>query len=103
MTLRRRLGLTLIPLGFLAGTLGLLYALAPEHVAQLPGYMAFAFVVARDGAESGLETALARAVEDRLAPHQRPRRVFVVPELPRTATGKVQRFVLRDWVADRDR
>lgn len=46
MTLRRRLGLTLIPLGFLAGTLGLLYALAPEHVAQLPGYMAFAFVVA---------------------------------------------------------
>jgi benzoate-CoA ligase family protein len=64
---------------------------------------AFAFVVARDGAGSGLETALARAVEERLAPHQRPRRVFVVPELPRTATGKVQRFVLRDWVADRDR
>lgn len=64
---------------------------------------AFAFVVARAGAESGLETALARVAEARLAPHQRPRRVFVVPELPRTATGKVQRFVLRDWVAERDR
>lgn len=44
--LRGRFARTLIPLGSLAGTLGLLYALAPEHVERLPGYMAFAFVVA---------------------------------------------------------
>jgi benzoate-CoA ligase family protein len=56
-----------------------------------------AFVVPRrpDGAQ-GLETALARLCEEKLAPHQRPRKITVVAELPRTATGKLQRFLLRD-------
>lgn len=46
MRIHRRAGLTLVPWAFLAGTLGLLYVLAPNHATQLPGYMAFAFVVA---------------------------------------------------------
>ena len=30
-----------------------------------------------------------------LAPYKYPRRVNFVPDLPKTATGKIQRFVLR--------
>ncbi len=59
----------------------------------------FAFVVARNGARretlAGELTALAA---ERLPPHQRPRRIEVVDELPRTATGKLQRFVLRERI-----
>jgi acyl-coenzyme A synthetase/AMP-(fatty) acid ligase len=33
-----------------------------------------------------------------LSPHQRPRRIAVVDELPRTATGKVQRFLLKQRI-----
>jgi benzoate-CoA ligase family protein len=60
----------------------------------------FAFVVPRPGAErsEGLAAELAALVEQKLPPHQRPRRTLVVPELPRTATGKLQRFLLRQWV-----
>ncbi len=57
----------------------------------------FACVVARPGAAaSDLAEALARLCEEKLAPHQRPRRILVVPELPRTATGKLQRYALRE-------
>lgn len=61
---------------------------------------AFAFVVPRrpEVAPDGLVESLARLLDERLAPHQRPRRIFVVDELPRTATGKLQRFALRRQV-----
>jgi acyl-coenzyme A synthetase/AMP-(fatty) acid ligase len=36
-----------------------------------------------------------------LAPFKRPREVLVLDELPRTATGKVQRVVIRQIAADR--
>ncbi|PYM78482.1 MAG: hypothetical protein DME13_29050 [Candidatus Rokuibacteriota bacterium] len=56
----------------------------------------FAFVVARNGARGErLADELAVLAADRLPPHQRPRRIVLVDELPRTATGKLQRFVLR--------
>ena len=55
----------------------------------------FAFVVPKTGAEAALAGALERLTEEKLAPHQRPRRIFIVPELPRTATGKLQRSLLR--------
>jgi len=35
-------------------------------------------------------------VEDRLAPYKYPRWIEFVTELPKTATGKIQRFKLRD-------
>ncbi len=60
---------------------------------------ACAFVVARDGAGPELAPALYRLAEHALAPHQRPRRILVVPELPRTATGKLQRFRLAEAAA----
>jgi len=55
-----------------------------------------AFVVPRSPAcGAGLAEALAAHLEGRLPPHQRPRRIHVVDELPRTTTGKLQRYLLR--------
>jgi benzoate-CoA ligase family protein len=60
---------------------------------------AFAFVVPRNGAPpERLIGELTALVDVRLAAHQRPRRISVVDELPRTATGKLQRFILRQQV-----
>lgn len=57
-----------------------------------------AFVVLRDGhdASNALGDELAEFVRGRLASYKRPRWVEFVPELPRTATGKIQRFRLRE-------
>jgi benzoate-CoA ligase family protein len=57
-----------------------------------------AFVMSRGGDEpEALAEALAALAEAKLPPHQRPRRIRVVEELPRTVTGKLQRYVLREW------
>jgi acyl-coenzyme A synthetase/AMP-(fatty) acid ligase len=63
----------------------------------------YVFVVARDPAASpeALQDDLRRYLESALAPHQRPRVIRVVSELPRTATGKLQRFRLREMAGDR--
>jgi fatty-acyl-CoA synthase len=53
-----------------------------------------AFVVLRDGA-SATEPELIEFVRERLAHFKAPRAVTVVTELPKTATGKIQKFVLR--------
>jgi benzoate-CoA ligase len=45
-----------------------------------------------------LTDELAALTAEHLAPHQRPRRITLVDELPRTATGKLQRFVLKDRI-----
>jgi 3-hydroxybenzoate/4-hydroxybenzoate---CoA ligase len=52
------------------------------------------FVTARGGAAA--DRAAAAACERALPPHKRPKWVRLVAELPRTATGKVQRFKLRE-------
>jgi len=61
------------------------------------GQIVKAFVVARDTAAAGPE--LARALQDHvkaeIAPYKYPRAVEFVTELPKTQTGKVQRFQLR--------
>ena len=56
-----------------------------------------AFVVLREGAAGSPELAKAmqQFVRERLAEYKRPRWVEFVAELPRTATGKIQRFRLR--------
>jgi benzoate-CoA ligase family protein len=46
------------------------------------------------GSEELIEE-LKRHVKDRLAPYKYPRWIEIVPELPKTATGKIQRFKLR--------
>ena len=56
-----------------------------------------AYVVLKDPAQAGdaLAEALRAHVKDRLAPFKYPRWVEFVEELPKTATGKIQRFRLR--------
>jgi benzoate-CoA ligase family protein len=57
-----------------------------------------AFVVSQGGDEpEALAQTLAALADAKLPPHQRPRRIRVVDELPRTVTGKLQRYVLREW------
>ncbi len=46
-------------------------------------------------ANSLLADQLQQHVKNLLAPHKYPRRIEFLPELPKTATGKVQRFKLR--------
>ncbi len=43
----------------------------------------------------GTATELVRHCKTRLAPYKYPRWVHFVPDLPKTATGKIQRFMLR--------
>jgi benzoate-CoA ligase family protein len=56
-----------------------------------------AFVVLKDpaGAGGGLAEELKGFVKDKIAPYKYPRWIEFVPELPKTATGKIQRFKLR--------
>jgi benzoate-CoA ligase family protein len=62
----------------------------------------FAFVVAGNGvAPERLVAELGALATERLATHQRPRHIAVVDALPRTATGKLQRFVLKARVESR--
>jgi acyl-coenzyme A synthetase/AMP-(fatty) acid ligase len=56
-----------------------------------------AFVVLKDGKGSpALAAELQQYVKERLAPYKYPRWIEFVAELPKTATGKIQRFKLRD-------
>lgn len=58
-----------------------------------------AVVVATDrGLEASIEEALRETARVRLAPHQRPRVVDFVPELPRTLTGKLLRGRLLEGI-----
>ena len=54
-----------------------------------------AFVVLKPGAQAD-EAELKAFVKDRLAPYKYPRFIEFVAELPKTATGKIQRFKLRE-------
>ncbi len=56
-----------------------------------------AYVVLKSGetAAAGLADTLKAHVKDRLAPYKYPRWIEFVAELPKTATGKIQRFKLR--------
>jgi benzoate-CoA ligase len=56
-----------------------------------------AFVVLKPGQSpsEGLKGALQQHVKDKLAPYKYPRWIEFMSELPKTATGKIQRFKLR--------
>jgi pimeloyl-ACP methyl ester carboxylesterase len=57
-----------------------------------------AFVVLKAGAEA-TDDELKAFVKDKLAPYKYPRQIEFVNELPKTATGKIQRFKLREQEA----
>ncbi len=54
-----------------------------------------AWVVLKQAAADGIEAALVEHCKQGLASYKYPRWVHVVAELPKTATGKIQRFRLR--------
>ena len=63
-----------------------------------------AFVVLRSGmsADQSMAVELREFVVARLASYKRPRWIHFLPELPKTATGKIQRFKLREQVQHAD-
>jgi acetyl-CoA synthetase len=65
---------------------------------ELRGEVLEAYVVLRDGAEAGprLVQDLQRHVKHNYAAHAYPRAIHIVSGLPKTPSGKVQRFVLRE-------
>src|SRR5438046_831415 len=56
-----------------------------------------AFVVLKEGRSpsEALKATMQQHIKDRLAPYKYPRWIEFVNELPKTATGKIQRFKLR--------
>ena len=62
------------------------------------GEAPYAYVVLRDGAQASEDEIIGFA-RDRLAHFKAPHGVTFVPELPKTATGKIQKFVLRGGAA----
>ena len=62
----------------------------------------YAFIVLKDGMEpsDALADELKQHVKTTLLPHKYPRWITFVPELPMTATGKIQRYRLRELLAD---
>jgi acetyl-CoA synthetase len=64
---------------------------------ELRGEVVVAHVVLADGARPGpeFETELQDLVKSKYSAHAYPRRVHIVESLPKTPSGKIQRFLLR--------
>jgi len=67
--------------------------------ADANGLERVALFVCASGNAIAAADAVQAACERQLARHERPKLIRVVPELPRTATGKIQRFRLRELLA----
>ena len=67
----------------------------------LRGHIVKAFVVLRAGeaGSDGLRDEIVESVKTRVGRHQYPREIEFVPALPKTETGKIQRFLLRSGAA----
>jgi len=63
----------------------------------------YAFVVLKPGRRPGDDVRaeeLQAFVRDKIAAYKYPRWIEFVPELPKTATGKIQRFRLREQLSE---
>jgi benzoate-CoA ligase len=67
-------------------------------VADADGFERLALFVTPRGAPEAALAAAERACEAKLPRHKRPKWIRAVPELPRTGTGKVRRFLLRQML-----
>jgi len=56
---------------------------------------AYVVLKQRNSGTDALKAVLKQHVKDKLAPYKYPRWIEFLPELPKTATGKIQRFKLR--------
>jgi benzoate-CoA ligase len=61
-----------------------------------------AYVVLKEGQTPSpeLATQIQTFVKEWLAPYKRPHKILFVSELPKTATGKIQRFILKDQASE---
>jgi len=66
-----------------------------EDAERLVKPKAFVVLKREHAPSDALKAALQQHVKDRLAPYKYPRWIEFIPELPKTATGKIQRFRLR--------
>jgi len=88
--------------GEIENCLGAHEAVAMSAVIGVPderrGQVPKAFVVLRPGFEPSddLADTLRAHVRSRLAPHEMPREIVFIDDLPRTTTGKIMRRALRD-------
>ena len=66
------------------------------------GQIVKAYIVLREGitGDAALAKALQEHVKASIAPYKYPRAIEFVPVLPKTATGKLQRFALRQMAQD---
>jgi len=62
------------------------------------GFQTLAMFVAARGGTADALAAAGRACEEKLPRFKRPKWIRVIAELPRTATGKIQRFKLREMI-----
>jgi 2-aminobenzoate-CoA ligase len=69
------------------------------------GMVVKAYIVLREGWEAGpeLAKALQEHVKAEIAPYKYPRRIAFVEALPKTQTGKLQRFALREMAREAEK
>ncbi|WP_225835894.1 acetate--CoA ligase [Streptomyces sp. NK08204] len=66
------------------------------------GQAIVAFVILRSGADTDVTAALREQVAREIGPIAKPRQIMVVPELPKTRSGKIMRRLLRDIAEHRE-
>ena len=72
---------------------------------ETTGQAVCAFVILRgDAADEGEATSRSCATTSRkeIGPIAKPRQIMIVPELPKTRSGKIMRRLLKDVAEDRD-
>ncbi|WP_017933284.1 acetate--CoA ligase [Nocardioides sp. Iso805N] len=65
------------------------------------GQAVVAYVILREGAPENCEKELSDHVRKEIGPIAKPKRIMVVPELPKTRSGKIMRRLLRDLAEGR--
>jgi acetyl-CoA synthetase len=65
------------------------------------GQAVVAYVILREGAPAECEKELSDHVRSQIGPIAKPKRIMVVPELPKTRSGKIMRRLLRDLAEGR--
>jgi acetyl-CoA synthetase len=68
------------------------------------GQAVVAFVILREdaGDPAGIEKELSDHVRGQIGPIAKPRQIMIVPELPKTRSGKIMRRLLRDVAEKRE-
>jgi propionyl-CoA synthetase len=70
---------------------------------NLKGQVAIAFVIPKDSSQIwGIEDQVMKTVDRQLGPVARPSKVYVVPALPKTRSGKIVRRALQAILEGRD-